>query len=39
MLQTDGLDILIAWVVFGALLAALGFVLLRHGAGGEDDRK
>jgi hypothetical protein len=30
MTQTGGLDILLAWAIFGALLAALAFLLLRH---------
>lgn len=29
MLQTAGLDLLIAWSIFCALLAVLGFLLLR----------
>ncbi|HVW43235.1 MAG TPA: hypothetical protein VHC18_17985 [Amycolatopsis sp.] len=31
MLQTDGLNILIAWAIFFALLGMLAFVVLRHG--------
>lgn len=30
MLQTAGLDILIAWAIFFALLGVLAFFVLRH---------
>ncbi|WAL68979.1 hypothetical protein ORV05_14795 [Amycolatopsis cynarae] len=30
MLQTAGLDLLIAWSIFFALLGVLAFLLLRH---------
>ena len=31
MTQTGGLVILLAWTIFGGLLAVLAFLLLRHG--------
>lgn len=30
MTQTGGLTVLFAWAIFGALLAVLGYLLLRH---------
>jgi uncharacterized membrane protein YedE/YeeE len=30
MTQTGGLDILLAWTIFGAILAVLAYLLLRH---------
>jgi hypothetical protein len=32
MIQTDGLAILYAWLLFAALLSALGFVVLKGSA-------
>jgi hypothetical protein len=31
MTQTGGLTVLLAWAIFGALLAVLAYLLLRHG--------